>query len=250
MDIMFQNRVLVVIPAYNEAGRIGKVIRAVQRAMSSLKIPSVNILVVNDCSTDSTEQEAREAGATVLSHPVNLGYGASLETGYLYASQNSFDIVFQMDGDGQHLAEEIPSVLSLVMEGRTDIALGSRYLSGKSSYYTPFVRRMGQKFFARIFSLLTKQTVTDPTSGFQCLNRKVFEWYAEGHFPRDFPDIDVLIAAHFAGFRLMEAPVSMAEREGGTSIHSGLRPFYYFVKMILSVFIVLLNRRRWNTDVS
>jgi len=137
-----------------------------------------------------------------------------------------------------------------VMEGRTDIALGSRYLSGKSSYYTPFVRRMGQKFFARIFSLLTKQTVTDPTSGFQCLNRKVFEWYAEGHFPRDFPDIDVLIAAHFAGFRLMEAPVSMAEREGGTSIHSGLRPFYYFVKMILSVFIVLLNRRRWNTDVS
>ncbi|MDP2982138.1 MAG: glycosyltransferase family 2 protein [Candidatus Latescibacter sp.] len=239
------NRVLVVIPAYNEAGRIGKVVHSVQHAL-----PSVNVLVVNDCSTDFTEQEAREAGATVLSHPVNLGYGASLETGYLYASLHDFDIVCQMDGDGQHLAEEIPSVLSLVMDGKTDIALGSRYISGKSSYRTPLVRRMGQRFFARIFSLITKQKVTDPTSGFQCLNRKVFEWYAEGHFPRDFPDIDVLIAAHFAGFRLMEAPVSMKEREGGTSIHSGLRPFYYFFKMILSVFIVLLNRRRWNTHVS
>jgi glycosyltransferase involved in cell wall biosynthesis len=240
MDTKPHNHVLVVIPAFNEAGRIGKVVESVRRV-----IPSEIILVMNDCSTDATESEAIEAGATVLSHAVNLGYGASLETGYLYAAQNCFDIVFQMDGDGQHLAEEIPAVLSLVMEGKTDIALGSRYLSGKSGYRTPFFRRMGQRFFAGIFSLLTGQKVTDPTSGFQCLNRKVFDWYTEGHFPRDFPDIDVLTAAHFAGFRIMEAPVSMREREGGISIHSGLKPFYYFLKMILSVFIVLLNRRKW-----
>ncbi|MHB8108755.1 MAG: glycosyltransferase family 2 protein [Syntrophorhabdaceae bacterium] len=240
-----EREVLVVIPAYNECGRIGDIVRAVKCVL-----PAVNVLVVNDCSSDGTGGEAKDAGAIVVSHPINLGYGAALETGYLYALRYGYGIIVQMDGDGQHLPEEINNILNPVWAGEADIVIGSRYLSSANSYKTPLVRRTGQKFFGKIFSLITRSPITDPTSGFQCLNRKVFELFTKGHFPHDFPDTDVLLMAHYAGFRVKEVPVVMRERSGGTSMHAGLKPLYYVIKMILSIGMVVLSQRRWKQHVS
>lgn len=238
-------KILVIIPAYNEHGRIGDIVKAVKRTL-----PAVDTLVINDCSSDDTGGEANQAGAVVVSHPINLGYGAALETGYLYALRYGYGIIVQMDGDGQHLPEEVPKILVPVIDGDADIVIGSRYLSPRNTYKTSLPRRIGQKFFGEIFSLITRYSITDPTSGFQCLNRKVFELFTKGHFPHDFPDTDVLLMAHYAGFRVKEVPVIMMERSGGTSMHAGLKPLYYVVKMILSIGMVVLSQRRWKRHVS
>ena len=238
-------KVLVVIPACNEQGRIGKVVRAVHELM-----PAASILVIDDCSSDDTGKEAGDAGAAVVTHLINLGYGAGLETGYLYALKNGYQLVIQMDGDGQHLPEEVPKILAPVLNGEADIVLGSRYLALENNYKTPFARRVGQKFFGRLFSLITGFNVTDPTSGFQCLNKKAFTLFSSGHFPHDFPDTDVLLIAHYAGFRVKEIPVVMMERSGGVSMHVGLKPLYYVIKMIISIMIVILSQRRWKQYVS
>ncbi|MFZ4438501.1 MAG: glycosyltransferase family 2 protein [Syntrophales bacterium] len=238
-------KVLVVIPAYNEHGRIGEIVRDVGGIL-----PSAKILVVNDCSSDDTGKEALEAGAFVVTHPINLGYGAGLETGYLYALAHGYEIVVQMDGDGQHPPAEAPKILAPVLSGEADIVIGSRYLSAESTYKTTFVRKTGQKTFGLLLSLITGYKTTDPTSGFQCLNKKAFELFSRGEFPHDFPDADVLLMAHYAGFRVREIPVVMLERAGGVSMHDGLKPLYYIIKMILAMTMVVLSQRRWKQYVS
>jgi glycosyltransferase involved in cell wall biosynthesis len=238
-------KVLVVIPAHNEHGRVGDIVRAVKRVL-----PSAKILVVNDCSSDDTGAESVRAGADVVTHLINLGYGAALETGYLYALKYGYEFIVQMDGDGQHLPGEVPQILAPVLDGGADIAIGSRYLSSMSTYKTSFVRKAGQKIFGMILSLITGYKITDPTSGFQCLNRKAFGLFSRGQFPHDFPDADVLLMAHYAGFRVKEVPVVMLERSGGESMHAGLKPLYYVIKMILSIVMVFLSQRRWKQYVS
>jgi len=238
-------KVLVVIPAYNEHGRIGEVVRAVKGVL-----PSAKILVVNDCSSDDTGKEAVDAGAFVVTHIINLGYGAALETGYLYALQYGYELIVQMDGDGQHLPDEVPKILAPVLDGEADIVIGSRYLFSKNNYNTSFVRKAGQKFFGTILSVISGYKITDPTSGFQCLNRNAFELFSRGQFPHDFPDADVLLMAHYAGFRVKEVPVVMRKRSGGESMHDGLKPLYYVIKMILAITMVFLSQRRWKQYVS
>jgi glycosyltransferase involved in cell wall biosynthesis len=237
-------KILVVIPAYNEHGRIGEIVKAVKRIL-----PSVKTLVVNDCSSDDTGSESVEAGAVVVTHLINLGYGAALETGYLYALQYGYEFIVQMDGDGQHLPDEVLKILTPVLDGGADIVIGSRYLSSKNTYKTSIVRKVGQKFFRMILSMITGYKITDPTSGFQCLNRKAFELFSRGQFPHDFPDADVLLMAHYAGFRVNEVPVVMLGRSGGMSMHAGLKPLYYVIKMILSITMVFLSQRRWKQYV-
>ena len=236
--------VLIIIPAFNEEQRIGPVIRSVRTHISNAAV-----LVIDDGSTDDTAVVARSAGALVVRHGVNLGYGASLESGYKYALRQGYDILVQMDGDGQHVAEEIPKVLDPVLKGVVDISIGSRFLFEEQTYKTTIARRLGQRFFGSILYLLTGSKITDPTSGFQCLNKRAFDLFARGHFPDDFPDTDVLLLAHFANLRIQEVPVAMQARGGGASMHSGLRPLYYIVKMMLSMFMVILNRREWRRYV-
>lgn len=237
--------VLVVIPAYNEEPSISPVVCSVKTIL-----PGARILVIDDASTDDTNREAKRAGAVVLHHPVNMGYASSLELGYMYALRHGYGIVLQMDGDGQHLAEEIPKILSPVAAGQADICIGSRYMLPEQNYKTSWVRRAGQRFFGSIYSLITHERITDPTSGFQCLSRKALQLFAGGHFPDDFPDTDVLLISHYAGLVIREVPVRMTERSDGRSMHSGLKPLYYIVKMLLSIFMVVLNHSRWRAHAS
>jgi len=238
-------KVLVIIPAHNEEGRIGGVVSSVRKVL-----PQAGVVVIDDCSTDSTGREAAAAGAAVLTHAVNLGYGAGLETGYIYAVRRGYECVIQMDGDGQHPAGELPALLAPVTNGDADLVLGSRYLAAGCGYRTPFLRRLGQKIFGGIVQVLARASVTDPTSGFQCLGARALRLFSSGVFPADFPDADVLLMAHYAGLKVVEVPVRMLQRNEGVSMHSGLKPVYYGMKMFLSIFMVVLSCRRWKKHVS
>jgi glycosyltransferase involved in cell wall biosynthesis len=229
---------IAIIPALNEAQRVGGVIADLRRA-----IPDLDVVVINDGSRDATEAVARSAGADVVTHPYRLGYGAALQTGYVYALRNGYERALQIDGDGQHDASLAPALLAVIREGRADIALGSRFLSGRPAAM-PLVRRIGSASLRRLGRALAGITCTDPTSGFRAFDRKALALLAADEFPADYPDMDVLIRLRFAGVRIGEIPARVRERAGGTSMHSGLRPLYYAYKVALASIMAALRGRR------
>ncbi len=228
-------KILVLIPAFNEASVIAVVIADIRRV-----VPEYDILVVNDGSSDATASIAESAGATVISHSFNMGYGVTIQTGYKYAFFNGFDIIVQIDGDGQHDPTCIPNLLKPVLSHETDFALGSRFL-GAESYEPVWARRLGMTLFRIIVSWKLGKKITDSTSGFQAFNRSVISFFTSDAFPNDYPDADVLITLHLAGFRVNEVSVRMHNNISGTSMHSGLMPLYYTFKMLLSIFVILLH---------
>lgn len=239
-----QKRSLLLIPAYNEEGRIASVIRGVREIY-----PTLPVVVINDGSHDATGKRAAEAGARVISHPYNLGYGVALQTGYKYALMEGYDAVAQMDGDGQHDPTYIRVLLDTVQSGEADVAIGSRFLASPEAgpdrvpYRASLMRRCGMKLFGTIASLIIKQKVTDPTSGYQAMSRKVLEWVSSDKFPWDYPDADVIIMLHRAGFRIREVPVQMYALPEKKSMHSGWKPIYYVFKMFLSILVTLMRDR-------
>ncbi len=226
----------IIIPAYNEAGRIGSTIADIR------KFSNADIIVVSDGSTDNTADEARAAGVVVIDLSFNLGYGAALQTGFKYALKMGYRFAVQMDADGQHEPSAIQSLIEPVLKDDVDITIGSRFL-GRGNYKAPFIRRIGMSFFAFIASIFTGKRVTDPTSGFQALNGKVMKFYASDAYPVDYPDADVIIMLHRRGIKFKEIPVAMKRAVGKISMHSGLRPFYYTFKMLLSILVTLLRGR-------
>jgi glycosyltransferase involved in cell wall biosynthesis len=229
-------RILIVVPAYNEQPNLGRVVANILAVA-----PAAEVLVVDDGSSDDTVAAAREAGANVVSHPFNLGYGVALQTGYKYALSHGYDYVVQMDADGQHEAASVAGLIAEIRKGDADVILGSRFL-GASTFKMPRARKLGVLLFRAIVSRVLGERVSDPTSGFQALNRRVLEFYATEAYPVDYPDADLLITAHRAGFRIKEIPVVMySKAAGGKSMHSGLRPLYYVFKMFLSILVTLMR---------
>jgi glycosyltransferase involved in cell wall biosynthesis len=230
-------KILILIPAYNEGARIGQVVRGV-RGMH----PDFDVAVVDDGSRDDTSDAARTAGAEVISHPFNMGYGVAVQTGYKYAWAKGYDFLVQMDGDGQHDPAFISNILTPVMTGEVDFVLGSRFL-GKESYEPSLARRVGMAFFRRLISTLIGTRITDSTSGYQAFNRKIIRFFTTEIFPCDYPDADMLLTLYRAGFRIKEVPVRMYASASGKSMHAGWKPFYYMFKMLLSIFVTLLRER-------
>lgn len=232
-------RMLVVIPAYNEAGRVGAVVQDVRRHMAA-----ADILVIDDGSSDDTAQEALEAGAAVMSLPVNLGYGAALQTGYKYAVRRGYDIVGQIDADGQHPASYLPCLLAELRRPDVDVTIGSRFLDRDGHYRPSRARKVGMGLFARVASLLMRQHVSDPTSGFQVMRGSVARFFCSEVYPSDYPDADILILLHRSGFRVSEVGVQMRPAPAGKSMHAGHRSFYYVYKMSLSILLTQVRPRR------
>jgi glycosyltransferase involved in cell wall biosynthesis len=230
--------VIVLMPCHNESGRIGPVVRAARKAL-----PGTRVVVIDDASSDDSGKEALAAGATVLRHGCNLGYGAALETGYLHAVQSGCSAVLQLDADGQHPPDCLPVLLAALRDG-ADVVIGSRYLGGTCAAQ-PRLRRLGHRLFSQVIRLLLRRRLTDPTSGYQALSRRAVKLFASGVFPCDYPDSDVIVMAQMAGLDIREVPVRMETRAGGKSMHDGLRPLYYGMKMFFSIFIVLLNVKVW-----
>ena len=174
---MTRTRIVAIVPALNEEGIIGKVVDEI-RAVS----PEIDVVVVDDASSDETAAVARSHGATVLRLPFNVGIGGAVQTGFRYALAEEYDRAVRLDGDGQHDAREIPKLLEPVERGEADLVIGSRFAEGEASYRPPFARRIGIRVFARLVSLLSGQHVTDTTSGFVALDRVGIELFA-----REYP---------------------------------------------------------------
>jgi glycosyltransferase involved in cell wall biosynthesis len=232
---------LVLIPAYNEAGRVGAVIADVHQT-----VPEADVLVIDDGSEDGTAAEAARAGAIVSSLPINCGYGTALQTGYKYAVRHGYKLVGQIDADGQHQAEFLSGMLELLREDRADVVVGSRFLAKDGHYETPFARSLGIRLFARVASMATGQLVTDPTSGFQVMRVDIARLFSRDVFPVDYPDADILILLHRTGYRVRELPVQMRPSPG-SSMHSSQSTPYYVYKMLLSIGVTLMRPREKGT---
>ncbi len=238
MDTEVRKKILVVIPAHNEEENI----QLVLDELAGLDY-GFDVLVVNDASTDSTQEVLERRGQRSIHLSSNLGYGGAVQSGFKYALVHGYDYVVQMDGDCQHDPRSIPALLEPVISGQADVALGSRF-TGKVTYHVPVLRKAGIALFRSLVSFFIKQPITDPTSGFQALNRKVLGFYADDTYPMDYPDSDVLLELHFSGYRIREVPVVMRPRMRGVSIHGGWQTFYYLAKMFLAIFMVLLRHYR------
>ena len=230
--------VFVIIPAHNEAPTIGKVIAKIRQLY-----PMARTAVINDGSVDDTECEATQAGASVITLPFNAGYGVALQTGLIWAKRQGARLVVTLDADGQHDPAEIEKILGPVASGDADLALGSRYLENGCRYRIPVMRRVGALVFAKVISRLMNQVITDPTTGFQCLNSKVLDLYVGlSDFPDKTPDADLILYAHFQACRVVEVPVSMYADEGKDSMHGFFKSIFYGPKMLIAMLGIVLAR--------
>ncbi|PIE24640.1 MAG: glycosyl transferase family 2 [Planctomycetota bacterium] len=233
-------RVLILVPAMNEEESLPKLF-----AELALRAPEYEILVIDDGSSDSTAQLALAAGCALLRHPFNLGYGAALTSGYRYALRHGYDVVVQVDADGQHPPCEIERLLAPIRAREAEVVIGSRYReeeAGRNPYAGSIWRRLGATVIASIARLWIRKPISDPTSGFQAMHRKALELLCHGGFPDDFPDVDVLITMHRSGLRLLEIATPMRERFAGISMHGGFAVPFYFYRLF--VVLMLLPFRR------
>jgi glycosyltransferase involved in cell wall biosynthesis len=236
---------LAVVPAYNEGDSVVTVIHSLRE-----HAPEFDVLVVDDGSTDRTGEIARDAGARVLRHPFNLGIGGAVQSGFVYAREAGYEYMVQVDGDGQHRAEEIPKLVAAMREDPTlDMVCGSRFLTDEFGYPAPISRRAGIHIFAFLLSRIMGRRVSDPTSGFRLYNRRGIALFA-GDYPHDYPEVEAVLMVHFHRLRMKEVPVEMRARTGGrSSIRSG-KSVYYMIKVLLAIFIGLARARPvpWTGD--
>jgi glycosyltransferase involved in cell wall biosynthesis len=231
-----RGRMVAVVPAYDEEAAIGTVVEEI-RGLD----PSIDVVVVDDGSKDATAAVARAAGAAVVRLPFNLGIGGAVQTGFRYALEHGYEIAVRLDGDGQHDASELPKLLAPLERGEADVVTGSRFSDDDDGYRPPLGRRLGITWFARLVSLLTRQRVTDTTSGFQALNAQGIALFARD-YPSDYPEVEATVLVLKHRLRLVEVPVRMREREHGSSSITLLRSVYYALKVTLAL-LVAMGRR-------
>jgi hypothetical protein len=232
-----QPDVLIIVPAYNEEKTIAKVIEDLR----SIDL-EMDILIINDGSSDATSLAARKTGqALVIDLPRNLGIGGAVQTGFKYASRNDYQVAIQFDGDGQHVANEISTLLATLEEGGSNMVIGSRFLQKNDGFRSTFVRRLGIRLFMVINSVLIGQRITDNTSGFRAYDRRAINFLAR-YYPVDYPEPEVVILLGKNGFKITEEATLMQERQGGDSSIPGLWGIYYMIKVVLAIFMTALRR--------
>ena len=233
------NRNLVIVPAYNEAEAIGATIGAIRQHASDF-----DVVVVDDGSTDATAERASVAGATVLCLPFNLGIGGAMQTGYLYASENGYEVAVQVDGDGQHDPRYIRELLDrLRSDPELNMVTGSRFLDPSGDgHRSSATRRVGIRVFSQVVSRITGRRVTDPTSGFRMTDRRGIELFAHD-YPHDYPEVEAILLMHAHRLGSCEIPVLMRPRLTGSSAISSTQSVYYMVKVLLAVFVALFRAR-------
>jgi len=234
MDI--QGKTLVIIPAFNEEGSIGKVVEEVKAYL-----PQGDALVVNDGSNDLTSEIAKAKGAIVLDLPFNLGIGGAMQAGYKYAYERGYDVAIQVDGDGQHDPREIPKLLNVLEKGTADVAMGSRFI-GDSEYKASVMRRLGMVILSKAISIVVGEKLTDPTSGFRAANRRAIQLFSV-NYPQDYPEPEAIVLLHQCRLRMKEIPVKINQRFSGESSITKIRSVYYMVKVLLAIFVDCFKKR-------
>jgi hypothetical protein len=232
---MAGTRTLIIVPALNEEVSLPVILDELRHVA-----PDFDVLVVDDGSRDATSRVAARYSVPVVRHAINLGVGAALQTGFAWALERGYDIGVQLDADGQHDPRDLAALIEPVAGGRTDVSIGSRYVT-TSGYRAPRARRLGMLFFSGVVWLALRERIADTTSGFRAYHRRVME-VCRHDFPRDFPDAPLLIGLARHGFRLTEVPVTMRERRGGQSFYTLSKSLYYPYKNLLASLMAWLRR--------
>lgn len=225
---------LIIIPAYNEAANIEKVINDIVQ-----NYPQYDYVIINDGSTDKTEKVCINAGYQVLNLPINMGIGGAVQTGYRYAKKNNYDAAVQIDGDGQHDVAFLEDMLKLLESGEADVVIGSRFVQ-KEGFQSSQIRRVGIRFLSILARILTGVQIRDITSGYRVVNRRFIEIYAND-YPADYPEPEAMIIAAVYGGIIKEYPVIMRERENGTSSITFKKSVYYMIKVTLAMLVRRLS---------
>lgn len=232
-------RVLLIIPAYNEEENILNTCNKIKEFSKEL-----DFVVINDGSKDNTLKILQENSINHINLIKNLGIGGAVQTGYKYAYENGYDIAIQFDGDGQHDVNYVSNICKPIIEDKADMAIGTRYLDkSASSFQSTFMRRLGSKIICALIKITTKTKVTDPTSGFRAVNKDIIEVFAN-EYPSDYPEPESIVNITNLGYKIMDVPVSMNEREGGKSSINVWKSAHYMIKVSLAIIIDSLNKRR------
>lgn len=230
-------KILVIIPAYNESESIISVINSVQ----SLSM-SVDYVVINDCSTDNTKSILKKYNANYLDLPVNLGIGGAVQAGYKFAREKNYDIAIQIDGDGQHDPHYIEDLVRPIIEGKADACVGSRFIK-KEGFQSSWLRRLGINVLSGCILLFYRQKIYDVTSGFRAVNKELIDIYAHD-YAQDYPEPEALVTAIMHNKKIVEVPVQMRERLGGTSSIHSFKSIYYMLKVSLAIIFSRLTFRK------
>lgn len=228
-------KTLIIIPAFNEEESLAHVVNQIRA-----HAPWADIAVVNDGSEDRTGSIADDLEVIVLHMPFNVGIGATMQTGFIYAARHGYEVTVQNDGDGQHDPREISALVQTLLDSGADVAVGSRYLEPRG-YITPPLRRLGIIILACVLSVITRQRITDPTSGFRASGRRAIQFCAQ-LYPHDYPEPESVAIFHRAGLTLCETPVTMNARYGGQSSIRYFKSIYYMIKVLLAIGIGLLRQ--------
>lgn len=232
---MEQNqKILVIIPAYNEAENIVQVVRRMME-----QAPQYDYLVVNDGSTDATLNLCRRENFHYLDLAINMGIGGAVQAGYIYACKNGYDIAVQMDGDGQHDIAYLDKLLAPIIAKEADVAIGSRFLE-KEGFQSSLSRRIGINILSYLIFMTTGRRIMDVTSGYRAVNRMFIEIYSRD-YPMDYPEPEAIVAAIMHLGRVKEIPVRMRAREGGTSSITFKKSIYYMIKVTLAILICRMS---------
>ena len=229
---------LVIIPAYNEEESILQTVEDIRK-----NAPDFDYVVINDCSRDKTLQVCLENNIRVLSLPVNLGIGGAVQTGYLYAVRNGYEVAVQFDGDGQHDAAFLEAMRARLTEQGLDLLIGSRFIEGEG-FQSSSLRRFGIRYFNGLIRLMTGKSVSDPTSGMRMASAGMIRMFA-ATYPKDYPEPESVVAAIQAGMKVGEYPVVMRERAGGQSSISPIRSVYYMIKVTLAILVERFRRKEY-----
>lgn len=233
-------KALVIIPAYNEGKNLAKLFKRLIE-----DCPEYDVVVVNDCSSDSTHNVCKEWGVNVIDLPVNLGIGGAVQSGYRYAQYKGYDAAVQVDGDGQHDPEYI-NKLFIALEKGANLSIGSRFISGEG-FQSSGLRRFGIRYFSGLIYLFTGKRIKDPTSGFRACDREAIHLFA-ADYPRDYPEPESIVNAVRHNLKVSEVPVIMNPRKEGKSSITNIKSIYYMVKVSLAIIIASFYRYS-NTEV-
>ena len=251
MDNMREKEVLVIIPAYNEAANIGKVLDQLERPEIS---EIADVLVMNDASVDSTNWLVKARGHAVVTHVFNLGYGSGIQLGYKYAVRRDYKYVIQMDADGQHDVCNIPVIYDRLRQkdedGRyPDIVLGSRFMNGSADFSISIAKKIAFHLFRFMIEVAAGRKIADSTTGLQGLSRKAVLYYSKyNHFDDKYPDTNMIMQMILLKFKVVEVPAVMHPRTAGASMHSGLKPIWYMLRMFFSVLAVVFRCKVLKVD--
>ena len=231
------NSLLVIVPAFNEEGAVGEVVRSIHEC-----VPGVPVLVIDDCSTDGTIAVARAAGAEILPLPHHLGLGGCVQAGYKLAFELGFEYVIRVDGDGQHIASDIPRMLHRLLETGCEMVIGSR-IESNGEWETGRIRSLGIAFFRWVLRPILGKPVRDPTSGFVGVNRSALALFSRS-FPLEYPEIEALVVLQRRRFRFEELPCKMRPRLAGRSSITAWKSVSYIAHVLLGVFVNVLRYER------